>query len=53
MLNGRFSLAGYIMKEYGIPMCVRQYQRLLCELAFALPYPQTFLSKGSEDSVAR
>ncbi len=46
------SLSDYISKEYGISMCVRQCQRLFHELGFALLRPQTFPSKGDEDTPA-
>jgi len=47
------ALSDYIRKEYGVVLCVRQCQRLLHELGFALIRPQTFLSKGDEDSPER
>lgn len=47
------SLSDHISKEYGVVLCVRQCQRLLHELGFALIRPQTFPSKGDEDSPAR
>lgn len=40
------SLSDYISREYGVSLCVRQCQRLLHELGFALIRPQTFPSKG-------
>lgn len=47
------SLSDYIATQYGITLCVRQCQRLLHELGFSLIRPQTFPSKGSEDSPLR
>lgn len=47
------SLSDYIASQYGIPLCVRQCQRLLHELGFSLIRPQTFPSKGSEESLLR
>ncbi len=47
------ALSDYIRKEYGVVLCVRQCQRLLHELGFALIRPQTFPSKGDEDSPER
>ena len=47
------SLSDYISREFGISMCVRQCQRLFHELGFSLLRPQTFPSKGDEDSPAR
>lgn len=47
------SLSDYIASQYGISLCVRQCQRLLHELGFALIRPQTFSSKGNEGSPLR
>lgn len=47
------SLSDYIASQYGISLCVRQCQRLLHELGFALIRPQTFPSKGNEGSPLR
>lgn len=47
------SLSEYIGKTYGISIGVRQCQRLFHELGFSLIRPQTFPSKGNEDSSER
>ena len=47
------ALSDYIRKEFGVVLCVRQCQRLFHELGFALIRPQTFPSKGDEDSPER
>ncbi len=47
------SLSNYIASQFDISLCVRQCQRLLHELGFALIRPQTFPSKGDEESPIR
>ncbi len=47
------SLSNYITSQYDISLCVRQCQRLLHELGFSLIRPQTFPSKGNEESPLR
>ena len=42
------SLSAYILKEYGVSLCVRQCQRLFHNLGFSLVRPQTFPSKNKE-----
>jgi len=47
------SLSDYIASQYDISLCVRQCQRLLHGLGFSLIRPQTFPSKGNEESPLR
>lgn len=47
------SLSDYIMREFSVSLQVRQCQRLLHGLGFSLIRPQTFPSKGQEDSPGR
>lgn len=47
------ALSDYIASQFNVSLCVRQCQRLLHELGFALIRPQTFPSKGSEESPLR
>ena len=47
------SLSAFIRDRYGISLGVRQCQRLLHGLGFSLIRPQTFPSKGNEDSEER
>ncbi len=47
------SLSDYIVSQFGIPLCVRQCQRLLHRLGFSLIRPQTFPCKGNEGSPLR
>ena len=47
------SLSAYIKKAHGVEMCVRQCQRLMHALGFSLIRPQSFPSKGHEDTEKR
>ena len=47
------SLSAYIKKAHGVKMCVRQCQRLMHALGFSLIRPQSFPSKGHEDTEKR
>ena len=47
------SLSDYIKKQYSIDLCVRQCQRMLHALGFSLIRPQTYPSKGYEDTEER
>ena len=47
------TLSHYIGEKYGISLGIRQCQRLFHELGFSLIRPQTFPSKGDEDTAAR
>ena len=47
------SLSDYIEKEYRVTLSVRQCQRLLHSLGYSLIRPQTYPSKGYEDTVER
>lgn len=47
------SLSSYIKKAHGVKMCVRQCQRLMHALGFALVRPQPYPSKGYEDTAKR
>lgn len=47
------SLSAYILKTYGVELCVRQCQRLLHKWGFSLVHPQTFPSKGEQNELAR
>ena len=47
------SLSAYVKKEHGVKMCARQCQRLMHALGFALIRPQSFPSKGYEDTEKR
>jgi len=47
------SLSAYILKTYGVELCVRQCQRLLHKWGFSLVRPQTFPSKGEQNKLAR
>jgi transposase len=46
-------LSDHISKTYSADLCVRQCQRLMHNLGFALVRPQTFPSKGGEDDPTR
>lgn len=47
------TLSTYIKKIYGVELSVRQCQRLFHELGYSKIRPQTFPSKGYEDTEAR
>ena len=47
------SLSSYIKDAFGITMSVRQCQRLFHELGFSLIRPQSYPSKGYEDTEER
>lgn len=47
------SLASFVMNKYNIKLSVRQCQRLFHELGYSKIRPQTFPSKGYEDTAAR
>lgn len=47
------TLSAFIKKMYSIELSVRQCQRLFHELGYSKIRPQTFPSKGYEDSVTR
>lgn len=47
------SLARFIFEKFDICMSVRQCQRLLHSLGYSLIRPQSFPSKGYEDTEAR
>lgn len=47
------ALSDYISSQFHVSLCVRQCQRLLHDLGFALIRPQTFPSKGSTDTDKR
>lgn len=47
------SLSDFINKQYGVDLCVRQCQRLLHELGYSQIRPQTYPSKGYEDTEER
>lgn len=47
------NLSVYIKKKYGVQVSVRQCQRLLHALGYALIRPQVYPSKGSEDTLKR
>lgn len=44
------ALSDYTSNKYGISLCVRQRQRFLHDMGFALIRPQAFPSKGREDA---
>ena len=47
------SLSDHIKKQYGVDLCVRQCQRLLHALGYSHIRPQTYPSKGYEDTEER
>ena len=47
------SLSEHIKKQYNVDLCVRQCQRLLHTLGYSLIRPQTYPSKGYEDTKER
>ena len=47
------SLSAYIKKEFNIELAARQCQRIFYQLGFSLIRPQTFPSKGYEDTGKR
>jgi transposase len=47
------SLSDYILKIYSVELSVRQCQRLMHKLGFSLIRPQTFPSKGNEETPER
>lgn len=44
------SLSDFIKNKYGIVLCVRQCQHLMHSLGYSLIRPQTYPSKGYEDT---
>ena len=47
------TLSTFILDKYGVTLSVRQCQRLFHELGYSLIRPQSFPSKGYEDTEAR
>ncbi|MBO4359306.1 MAG: transposase [Eubacteriaceae bacterium] len=47
------ALSDFILDKYGVVLSVRQCQRLFHELGYSLIRPQSFPSKGYEDTEAR
>lgn len=47
------SLSSYISSKYGVNMSIRQCQRMFHKLGFSLIRPQSYPSKGYEDSAER